>query len=88
LVVAETLIGLAALHPRSRRPAVAAGFVLALAIWVVGQNLGQFYSGQATDPNTAPLIALMAIALLGSRARLLAEPGSPAKARRLQRTGG
>ncbi len=32
LVVAEALIGLAALHSRSRGPAVAAGFVLALAI--------------------------------------------------------
>jgi hypothetical protein len=67
LVVLEALIGLAALHRRSRSPAVAAGFVLALAIWVVGQDLGQLYSGQATDPNAAPLIAVMAIAILGSR---------------------
>jgi hypothetical protein len=67
LVVAEALIGLAALNPRSRGPAVAAGFVLALAIWVVGQDLGQLYSGRATDPNTAPIIALLAIAVLGGR---------------------
>ena len=67
LVVAEALIGLAALHRRSRGPALAAGFVLALAIWVVAQDLGQLYSGQATDPNTAPLVALMAIALLRGR---------------------
>jgi hypothetical protein len=67
LVVSETLIGLGALHSRSRGPAVAAGFVLALAMWVVGQDLGQLYSGHATDPNTAPVIALMAIALLGAR---------------------
>jgi hypothetical protein len=66
LVVAEVLIGLGVLHTRSRVPAVAAGFVLALAIWVVGQDLGQLSSGQATDPNTAPLIALMAIAILGA----------------------
>jgi hypothetical protein len=65
LVVAEALIGLAALHRRSRGPAVAAGLVLALAIWVVGQDLGQLYSGQATDPNSAPLIALMGVGLLG-----------------------
>jgi hypothetical protein len=32
--------------------------------WVLGQDLGQLYSGQATDPNSGPLIALMAIALL------------------------
>jgi hypothetical protein len=67
LVVAEALIGLGALHRRSRGPALVAGFVLALAIWVVGQDLGQLYTGQATDPNTAPLIGLMAAALLGVR---------------------
>jgi hypothetical protein len=67
LVVVEALIGLAALYRGTRVPALAAGFVLALAIWVVGQDIGQLYSGQATDPNTAPLIALSAIAILGSR---------------------
>jgi hypothetical protein len=67
LVVAEALIGLAALHRKSRGPALAAGLVLALAIWVIGQDLGQLYSGQATDPNTAPLIGLMAVALLGGQ---------------------
>jgi hypothetical protein len=70
LVVSEALIGLAALHRRGRTPAVAAGFVLALAIWVVGQDVGQLYSGHATDPNTAPIIALMAIAVLGPRSRV------------------
>jgi hypothetical protein len=67
LVVSEALIGLGALHRRSRGPAVAAGFVLALAIWVVGQDFGLLYSGQATDPNTAPIIALSAVAILGGR---------------------
>jgi hypothetical protein len=77
LVVSEALIGLAALHSRSRRPALAAGLVLALALWVVGQDLGQLYSGHATDPNTAPIIALLAIAILGSRrARVGARVGA------------
>lgn len=67
LVVAEALIGLAVLYRRTRGPAVAAGFALALAIWVVAQDIGQLYSGQATDPNSGPLVALMAIAVLGSR---------------------
>jgi hypothetical protein len=71
LVVSEALIGLAALHRRSRRAAVAAGLVLALAIWVVAQDFGQLDSGHATDPNTAPLVALLAIAILGGcRARV------------------
>ena len=67
LVVAEALIGLGALYRWSRGPAVATGFVLALAIWVVAQDVGQLYGGQATDPNTALVIALMAIAVLGVR---------------------
>ena len=77
LVVSEALIGLAALHQRGRGPAVAAGFVLTLAIWVVGQDVGQLYSGQATDPNTAPIIALLAITILGSSpARVRARAGA------------
>jgi hypothetical protein len=76
LVVSEALIGLAALRSRSRGPAVAAGFLLALAIWVVGQDVGQLYSGQATDPNTAPIIALLAIAVLGVRRARLGAPAS------------
>jgi hypothetical protein len=67
LVVIEALIGLAVLHRRSRGIAVGAGFVLALAIWVVAQDIGQLYTGQATDPNSGLIIAVFAIAVLGSR---------------------
>ena len=77
LVVAEALIGLGALYRRTRAPAVAAGFVLVLAIWIVGQDFGLVYIGQATDPNTAPILVLMAIAILGSRrARVSARVGA------------
>lgn len=64
LVAVEALIGLAALVGRSRGIAAAAGLALAVAIWVVAQDFGQLYSGRATDPNTGPLIVLMAVALL------------------------
>jgi hypothetical protein len=57
-------VGAGALPSRTRLWAVAVGLVLSIAIWVFGQDLGQLYSGQATDPNSAPLIALMALALL------------------------
>jgi hypothetical protein len=67
LVVSEAVIGLAVLWSRTRGPAVASGLVLASVIWVLGQDLGQLYSGQATDPNTAPLIVLLGVAILGSR---------------------
>jgi hypothetical protein len=58
------LVGVGALSGRTRIWAVAVGLVLSIAIWVFGQDLGQLYSGQATDPNSAPLIALMAVVLL------------------------
>ena len=69
LVVGEALIGLAALGRESFGFAVRAGLLLSLPICVLGQDLGQLYSGQATDPGSAPLIALMAVALLFGRQR-------------------
>jgi hypothetical protein len=69
LVAAEVLIGLAAVSRRTLAVGAAAGLLLTLAIWVVGQNFGQLYTGQATDPNTAPLVALMAVALLAGYRR-------------------
>jgi hypothetical protein len=85
LVIVEALIGLAVLYWRTRGLAVAAGFALALAIWVVAQDVGQLYSGQATDPNTALIIALFAVAVLGAgRARA----GDRVGARRAHEPGG
>jgi hypothetical protein len=57
-------VGIGALSPKTRTRAVTIGLMLSIAIWIIGQDLGQLYSGQATDPNSAPLIALMAVALL------------------------
>jgi hypothetical protein len=67
LVAAETLIGLAVLNRRTAALAARAGLLLALAIWVIGQNFGALYTGQATDPNTALVVMVMAIAVLGVR---------------------
>jgi hypothetical protein len=63
------LIGLTALHRRTIAVGTAGGLLLGLAIWVIAQNFGTLYSGQATDPNTAPLVMLMAVALLAGYAR-------------------
>jgi hypothetical protein len=63
LLAAETLAGLGILTRRTRRVAASLGFALALWMWVVGQDLGQLTSGEATDPNTGPLLALMAVVL-------------------------
>jgi hypothetical protein len=64
LVVVEVLIGVGALARRFKAPAVALGLALTLVIWIMGQDLGALYSGQSTDPNSGPLLALMGIALL------------------------
>jgi hypothetical protein len=67
LATAEALIGVGAIVPATRGPAVALGLALALAFWVVGQDLGALNSGRATDPNTGIPLALMAVALLSGR---------------------
>ncbi|MGZ5978903.1 MAG: hypothetical protein ACXWNX_15780, partial [Isosphaeraceae bacterium] len=77
LIAVEALVGLAALAPKSARPSFAVGLLLAVAIWLVPQNFGQISSGQATDPNTAPLIALMGVALLADRGRSIRWPLRP-----------
>ena len=77
LIAVEVLIGLAALVPRTVRFSAAAGIVLAAAIWLVPENFGQIPSGRATDPNSAPLIALMAIALIASCGRSIGWPLCP-----------
>jgi hypothetical protein len=63
------LIGIGGMSRRSRPWALAAGLIVSIAIWVFGQDLGQLYSGRATDPNSAPLIALMAVVLLAGPRR-------------------
>jgi hypothetical protein len=65
LATLEFLIGVLALVRSTRIWALVAGIVLVAAIWIAGQDLGQLYSGRATDPNSAPLIVMMAVALLG-----------------------
>ena len=65
--VLQMLPGVAALLPGAVRTAgVLAGSLLAVTFWVVGQNLGELYSGQSTDPSSGPLLVLMAFAVLGS----------------------
>jgi hypothetical protein len=73
----EVLIGLAALRRTTLRLSAAAGLLALLAIWVIGQDFGQVYSGQATDPNTGAIAVLVAVALLfGYRRR--GAPTAPA----------
>jgi hypothetical protein len=69
LAEAQALIGIGVLARPTRTAAVTAGLALALAFWVLGQHAGGIDTGRATDPNTGPVIALMAVALLAGRDR-------------------
>jgi len=44
------------------RAAVLLAVVVAVVIWVVGENFGAILAGSATDPNSGPLLVLLAIA--------------------------
>ncbi len=45
-----------------------AGTALTLDYWLFGEAFGQPFSGIATDPNTGPLLVLLALALYPNRA--------------------
>jgi hypothetical protein len=65
LAVVSLVIGLGPLV--ARRPGVflAAGGVLSFLLWITGQGLvGGIFTGTGTDPNTAPLIILLALAMV------------------------
>jgi hypothetical protein len=48
---------------RKRRAALITGIVLAVFSGIFGQDLGELFTGQATDPGTGPLLVLFAVAL-------------------------
>jgi hypothetical protein len=65
IVLAVALIVIAAgafLPPPLARGALILALVVAAFIWVFGQAFGQILTGGATDPNSAPLLALLALA--------------------------
>jgi hypothetical protein len=66
-VLFATIAGGIFLPPGARRIVLAAAAVLALAIWVVGENLGALSTGSATDPNTGPLLLLLIAAFWPAR---------------------
>jgi hypothetical protein len=57
LVVVEALIGLGALHRKSRGPAVAAGLLLALAIWVIGYGYSKAVNALRVRSRTSEVAA-------------------------------
>jgi hypothetical protein len=65
IVLAVALIAIAVgifLPPPPARSVLILALVVAAVIWVFGQALGTLLAGGATDPNSAPLLALLALA--------------------------
>jgi hypothetical protein len=48
-----------------RKIAISLGIALALIFWIIGESLGGYYTGLATDPNSGPLLILLALSILG-----------------------
>jgi len=58
---------------RVQRGWLVAALVFSAVIWVVVQAFGGVFLGMATDPNTGPLLALVAVAYWPARAAVYAE---------------
>ncbi len=56
------IIAAGALVPATRRAALILAVLTALVLWFAGQDLGGMLTGRGTDPNTGPLLILLATA--------------------------
>jgi hypothetical protein len=62
LAVALALVGVGVLLPAPwQRVAIVLALVISLIIWVAGEDLGAILAGGATDVNSGPLLALIAL---------------------------
>ncbi len=64
LAIASLIVGFGPLLFRRPTPFLAGGGLLAAFFWVSGQGLGGIFTGSGTDPNTGPLIILLALAMV------------------------
>lgn len=68
LTAAFALAAAGVLIPATARPALALAIVAAAIIWGAGEHFGGLLSGSATDPNSGPLLILLAAAFWPARA--------------------
>ena len=70
IVLAAVFVAVAVgiLFPATARPALVLAAVVSLATWVAGENFGGIFTGQGTDPNSGPLLVLLAAAYWPLRA--------------------
>jgi len=59
---AFALAAVGLLVPVTARPALVLAVSAAVALWVAGEDFGGIFSGSGTDPNTGPLLMLIALA--------------------------
>jgi len=64
LAIGSLVIGFGPLVFRRPTPFLAAGGLFATFFWVSGQGLGGIFTGSGTDPNSGPLIVLLALAMV------------------------
>ena len=62
LAAALALAAVGLMIPVTTRPALVLAVIAALALWVAGEDFGGIFSGSGTDPNTGPLLVLIALA--------------------------
>ena len=64
LAIGSLVIGFGPLVFRRPSLFLAAGGLLATFFWVSGQGLGGIFTGSGTDPNSGPLVVLLALAMV------------------------
>ncbi len=64
LAIGSLVVGFGPLVFRRPTLFLAAGGLLATFFWVSGQGLGGIFTGSGTDPNSGPLIVLLALAMV------------------------
>ncbi|MGO9334903.1 MAG: hypothetical protein ACLQCU_12800 [Acidimicrobiales bacterium] len=64
LAIVSLIVGFGPLLFRRPTPFLAVGGLLGTFFWVTGQGLGGIFTGSGTDPNTVPLIILLALAMV------------------------
>lgn len=75
MIALDVLVAIWVLVPGwTRRFSLGAGTFIALTGWFLFQGLGDVTSGRATDPNSGPLIVLLALAVAGAYPRDIATP--------------
>jgi hypothetical protein len=77
VALAVALVAIAAgvyLPPRPARITLVLAIVVAAVIWVAGEDFGMILAGGATDPNSGPLLALLALAYWPARSMIAGAP--------------